>query len=97
MITSEGGVGRGLEPITSMGNVERKNMGGNTVTTYAPSYSFVTSGRRAFIFNNHTEIGHVDFSQNARKFSTLMWHTNEMRWTVIHGNTMKQVVSGLTE
>ena len=43
MITSEGGVGRGLEPITSMGNVERKNMGGNTVTTYAPSYSFVTS------------------------------------------------------
>ena len=26
-----------------------------------------------------------------------MWHTNEIRCTIIHGSTMKQVVSGLTE
>lgn len=97
IITSEGGVGRGLEPATTMYNVRNKHMGGTTMTTYAPSYSFVSSFRRAVIFNNHTEIGHVDFTQNKFKFSTLMWHTSEMRMTVIHGSTMKQVVSGLTQ
>jgi len=67
------------------------------MTTYAPSYSFVTSLRRGFIFNNHTEIGNIDFAESSKRFSTLMWQTSEMRMTVVSGLTMKSVVSGITE
>ena len=43
VITSEGGVGRGLEPITTILNELRNNQGGSPLTTYAPAYSFITT------------------------------------------------------
>lgn len=43
MITSEGGVGRGLQPLTKMYNDQNKHQGGSTMTTYSPAYSFATS------------------------------------------------------
>ena len=72
VITSEGGVGRGLKPLTSMLNSQNKNQGGTTLTTYSPAYSFGTSMRRGFVFDNHTEIGNVDFSED-HSFNVLMW------------------------
>ena len=43
MISSEGGVGRGLQPLTQMLNDENNHQGGSTVTTYSPAYTFSTS------------------------------------------------------
>lgn len=96
MVTSEGGVGRGLQPITDMINVSNKGQGGSTMTTYAPAYSFVTSYRRGIIFNNHTEIGHIDFSESETSFSTLLWYSKNITMTVVSGNTLKETVTALT-
>lgn len=44
MISSEGGVGRGLQPITDLLNSEMSaKMGGSPTTTYSPAYTFATS------------------------------------------------------
>ena len=82
IITSEGGVGRGLKPLTQMLNDENKGQGGTTMTTYSPAYSFGTSLRRGFVWDDHNEIGNVDFSDH-NTFSVLMWKTNQMNTTVI--------------
>ena len=71
-------------------------MGGNTMTTYSPAYSWTTSLRRGFVFN-HTEIGNVDFSLSEECFGVLMWHTNQIKMNVVTGETMKNVVTGITK
>lgn len=95
VITAEGGVGRGLEPITTMLNQERNHQGGTPTQSYAPTYSFATSERRGFVFP-HDELGEVDFSQSETSFSVLMWHTYQMNMNVIHGKTLKDVTTGIT-
>lgn len=67
MIASEGGVGRGLQPMTDILNTLYKNQGGSTVSTYSPAYTFSTSLRRGFVFN-HTEIGNINFNQSTECF-----------------------------
>lgn len=61
VVTSEGGIGRGLEPLTFLMNVAGRQ-GGNTMTTYAPSYSHITSRNRGFIFHTPAA-GYLDFSK----------------------------------
>ena len=61
VITSEGGVGRGLEPLTTFLNLFSHNQGGSPVTTYAPTYSFITTKNYGMLFNS-SAIGHVDFT-----------------------------------
>lgn len=95
VITSEGGVGRGLQPLTEMLNSQVNNQGGSTVTTYAPAYSFGTSLRRGFVFDDHTEIGNIDMRAD-HSFRVLMWQTDHMNTTVVLGKTMKHVVQGIT-
>lgn len=96
IITAEGGVGRGLEPLTTMMNDEKSHQGGTTTTSYAPTYSWTTSERRGFVFP-HNEIGEVDFSQSEESFSVLMWHTYQINMNVIHGKTLKDVTTGITK
>lgn len=73
IITSEGGVGRGLEPITSVLNLFNHNQGGNPLTTYAPAYSFITNKNYGMVFDS-TAVGYADFTQ---KDSTqiMFWKT----------------------
>lgn len=47
LIIAEGGVGRGLQPITREMNVAGGG-GGNTLTSYAPVAQFITNKARAF-------------------------------------------------
>jgi alpha-glucosidase (family GH31 glycosyl hydrolase) len=97
MVSSEGGVGRGLQPLTDLLNTEKKaRQGGSPLTTYAPAYSFVTSNRRGFVWPDHTEIGSIDFWSNPNWFNVNMWKTNQMTFNVIQGANLKKVVSGLT-
>ncbi len=51
IIVSEGGVGRGLQPITREMN-QVGGGGGNTMTTYAPAAQWITNKQRAFLFEN---------------------------------------------
>ena len=96
IVTSEGGIGRGLLPLTPALNAFGHGAGGNPLTTYAPTYSFATSLRRGILLKNHTEIGHVDFESAQDNFGILLWKTTELNLNVVVGNTMKEVVSGIT-
>jgi alpha-glucosidase len=97
MVSSEGGVGRGLQPLTDLLNTEKKaRQGGSPLTTYAPAYSFTTSNRRGFVWPDHTEIGSLDFWSNPNWFNVNMWKTNQMTFHVIQAPNLKKVVSGIT-
>lgn len=94
-MSSEGGVGRGLQPLTDILNTE-KHQGGSPVTTYAPAYTFATSHHRGFVMPNHTELGHFEFREHS--FSVLLWKTQSrpIKSVFILGDTYKDVVSGIT-
>jgi len=96
MITSEGGVGRGLQPLTDILNTQSKHQGGSTVTSYAPAYTFATSERRGFILPNHTEIGSMDFKSSESHFTITLWKTDKISMKAFHRKTLKQVVAALT-
>lgn len=96
MISSEGGVGRGLQPLTDILNTQSKHQGGSTTTTYAPAYTFATSERRGFILPNHTELGSLDFKSSKDHATISLWKTDKMKINVFHGKTLKDVVSKLT-
>jgi alpha-glucosidase len=60
IISSEGGVGRGLRPITAIANRFNQGQGGNPTTSYTASYTHITNKNRAFLFNT-TAMGFLDF------------------------------------
>jgi len=76
IITSEAGVGRGEEPLTTLLNLYG-HKGGNHFTTYSPSYSHITSKNRSFIFNT-TAIGHLDFHSFFDRTTALFWHAKSV-------------------
>jgi hypothetical protein len=80
LLTNEGGVGRGLQPITEMKGID----GGSEVTSYAAAASFITNKQRGVIFrNNH--LGMADFTdQDFTK--VLYWHATEVEGYLISGD-----------
>lgn len=94
IISSEGGVGRGLEPLTEVLNLFRNNQGGNNMTTYAPAYSFLTNKNRGMIFNS-SYIGQADFTQD-NQTSFLFWKTKEVEGFLFVGDSPKSLVTELS-
>ena len=72
LIVDEGGVGRGLQPITRELNASNGS-GGSEVTTYGPAATFITNKQRALQVSN-TEIGIADFRNDETEL--LYWHAN---------------------
>ena len=60
VISVEGGIGRGLRPVTRISSIVETGSGGTPVTSYTASYTHITSKKRAFLFNT-TAIGILDF------------------------------------
>jgi hypothetical protein len=56
LVSTEGGVGRGLQPLTTMAGID----GGNELSSYGPAASYITNKQRAFIFTN-SNIGNAQF------------------------------------
>jgi len=87
VISSEGGVGRGLQPMTDVFNFFNYNQGGNNMTTYAPSYSFITNQKRGMIFNS-SYLGYADFTQNDLT-TFLFWHARSVEGYLFVGEDPK--------
>lgn len=94
IITSEGGIGRGLQPLTWIVDLIN-NLGGNTLTSYAPSYSHITSKDRAFIFNT-TAIGYLDFSYPDGKTRAVFWHAKSVDLHITYGANPKNLSSAIS-
>lgn len=67
-------MGRGLQPLTYILNKFDKSSGGNPLTSYGATYSYISSKNYGIIFNT-TAIGHVDF-ENDNSTNFLFWNVN---------------------
>jgi len=94
VVTSEGGVGRGLEPLTSILNTVNSGQGGSTTTTYAPSFTFLKSSRSGVSLPSHDQLGQIDFRNGGIKIS--LWHATSLRLEMVVGHTLKETVRGLS-
>lgn len=79
LVSTEGGVGRGLEPLTTKLGID----GGNELSSYGPSASYITNKHRAFIFTS-TNIGMASFQD---KTEMLFWHENTLDGYLISAPT----------
>jgi len=95
IITSEAGVGRGAEPLTTILNVYGSK-GGNHWTTYSPSYSHITNKKRSFIFNT-TTIGHLDFHSFVDRTTALFWHVPSVELILQYGDSPKALAGGVSK
>lgn len=59
IFVAEQGIGRGLQPITSVLNIVGDGAGGDWTTTYAPKPAYITSQNRSILFEN-TEAMYFD-------------------------------------
>jgi sulfoquinovosidase len=91
MIISEGGVGRGLQPITAEMNVQ--GGGGNTMTSYGSPASYITNKQRAFVYSN-TDIGIASFDKELTEI--LYWNTNLIEGHLFTGNSFMELTEKLS-
>lgn len=92
MIISEGGVGRGLQPITAEMNVS--SGGGNTMTSYGSPASYITNKQRAFVYSN-TNIGIATFDQQFTEI--LYWNTNLIQGHLLTGSSFMELSERLAQ
>lgn len=94
IFSAEGGIGRGLQPLTWIVDLIN-NLGGNTLSSYAPSYSHITSKDRAFIFNT-TALGYLDFSYPDGKTRAVFWHSKSVDLQLTYGANPKNLSSAIS-
>ena len=84
MITTEAGVGRGLQPITAFLNMFSGGSGGTDTTSYAPAAQYITNKQRGLVMDS-LKIGYADF-EDPSKTEILYWHENTVSGTILFGD-----------
>jgi len=82
LISTEAGLGRGLQPITTIMDMQH-GQGGTSTTSYAPAATFITNKQRGMIFDQET-IGIADFEE-LDKISMVYWHEESISGTILWG------------
>jgi len=96
IISSEQGVGRGIQPLTFILNVDG-HQGGNSMTTYSPSYTHITSLNRAMVFDT-TSPGYLDFSSSEKDTTkALFWRRKSVDLFIHQGTTPKVLLSKIAK
>lgn len=85
LISTEAGVGRGLQPITLAMNEVMGGQGGTTTTSYAPAAQYITNKQRGFIFDQ-TSIGIAFFDEKLAS-EMLYWHQDTVSGTLLWAPT----------
>jgi alpha-glucosidase len=87
LISDEGGIGRGLQPITRIQN-SKGGLGGNSVSSYGPAATYITSQGRAAVIDP-SNIGIADFESTRTRF--LYWHTTEISGTFFRSDSLLEL------
>lgn len=96
MISAEGGVGRGLQPITAYETyIMDGRIAGTSTTSYTASYTHLTNQNRAFLFNT-TTLGYVDFTQKSES-KIVFWHEKSVDLHLIYGKNPKDLAGSLSK
>jgi alpha-glucosidase len=93
LFTSEQGIGRGGQPITTGANLQA-GAGGNWATTYIPMPFYITNQMRALMLET-TEYAVFDLRQNKR-VQVQVW-ANELRGRILAGNTPAELIYAYSE
>jgi len=91
LIPVDGGIGRGLWPITGIVDSQAKGMGGTNITSYAPAVAYVTNLSRAVVIPTPF-VGEANFE--ADKTRLLYWHSSEIQGQIF-GDTSPLELSRL--
>lgn len=95
LISAEGGVGRGLQPITLGMNKFMGGQGGTSVTSYAPAAQYITNKKRGFVFDQ-SSIGIAGFDE-ATTAEMLYWHQDTISGTLLYGKDFLAVSQELSK
>jgi hypothetical protein len=94
LITTEAGVGRGLQPITAFLNIFGGSSGGTATTSYAPAAQFITSKQRGIVIDN-VNIGIADFTSEDRN-EVVYWHEDKITGTFLYGKDFMELSQTLS-
>ena len=95
LITTEAGVGRGLQPITAAMNKAMHGQGGTSVSSYAPAAQYITIQKRGFIFDQNS-IGIADFDGQMTT-EMLYWHQTAVSGTLLYGEDLMNLSQELSK
>jgi alpha-glucosidase len=60
------------------------------MSSYAPSYSYVTNKNRSVTFNS-TALGYYDFVADTTRARALLWHEKTVFQTIVYGDSIKSL------
>lgn len=101
ILTSEGGVGRSLEPLTWIENIFKKGVGGSQQTTYTAVPHYVTSSMRSFMLEN-TDFAVFNLARANKQEIEIelvtpnLVLTSTLNGRIIRGATPSEIVSAYT-
>ncbi|MCP4136007.1 MAG: alpha-glucosidase [bacterium] len=94
ILSQEGGVGRGREPITSAVNLVSPGSGGNAYTSYISIPHYITSMNRS-VFLETTEYAVFNMKKNDEV--SIKLHSNKMIGRILQGNSALDLIEKYTE
>ena len=94
VLSEEGGVGRGHQPITGFVNLGSPGSGGNDLTTYYASPQYITNTQRGFLLEN---TDYSVFDLTAADQVKVAVFNGTMRGRMFAGNSMLEVIERVTE
>lgn len=62
------------------------------MTTYAPSYSYVTNKKRSVTFNS-TAMGFYDFEEDTTRARALFWKEKSIYQTIVYAGSIKELAA----
>jgi sulfoquinovosidase len=90
IITVEGGVGRGLEPLTAILNTFYNHAGGSELTSYSASWTYLSSRKHHVSFDT-SALGLFKFDKDRTKIYA--WHENTIKMRLGYGKTIKDLAA----
>jgi alpha-glucosidase len=94
IISQEGGLGRGRQPITGLINLFAEGAGGNDFTTYTAIPHYITTKFRS-LFLETTEYSSFDLTADDKV--TIKLHHHMMKGRILFGNTYLDLIERYTE
>lgn len=95
ILVSEQGVGRGLEPLTTMLNWFKEYAGGTEHSTYAPMPIYLTSSNTGFLLESR-EVSVFDLTVNTQVDIQVMAQ-NSVDFQIVNGDKPLHLIQGVTE
>jgi len=95
ILSTEQGIGRGLQPITAALNLAGGGSGGDWHTTYAPLPAYLTPEGRALILEN-TEYSAFDLQSNVDRIEVELW-SMELEGQVMAALSPLELLTEITE